>query len=99
MFPDVNINGGTHKGIQVVPSDAASSMLLLDASQVGASAGQVTLDAGSHASVEMSDAPTASPTNMVSLWANGLRGLRAERIFGAQLLRNTAAVEITGVTA
>jgi HK97 family phage major capsid protein len=99
VYPDATVVGGSISGIPLVASDAATDLLIVDASQVAASSGPIVLDASAEAAVELSNSPTASPTEMVSLWQRGLRGLRAERVFGAELLRPTACVGISGVTA
>jgi hypothetical protein len=80
LFPGMNVKGGGDiAGIRVLVSDAASSLLLFDASQVAAAADVITLDAGDTAMLQMSDDPTDGTTAMTSLWQSGQRALRAER--------------------
>jgi HK97 family phage major capsid protein len=98
-FPDATVLGGSINGITIVPSDAAMDALLIDAAQIAASSDTIVLDSSEHASVQMDDSPTSGVVAMVSLWQQNLRGLRAHRVFGCELLRSSAAVVITGTTA
>jgi hypothetical protein len=99
MFPGMTIKGGEIAGIQVLVSDAASSLLLFDAGQVAAASDVIQLDASDTAMLQLSDSPTSGVAEQTSLWQSGKRALRAERTIGVELLRVDAAVEITGVTA
>jgi HK97 family phage major capsid protein len=99
MFPGMTIKGGEIAGIQVLVSDAASSLLLFDAGQVAAASDVIQLNASDTAMLQLSDSPTSGVAEQTSLWQSGKRALRAERTIGVELLRVDAAVEITGVTA
>jgi HK97 family phage prohead protease/HK97 family phage major capsid protein len=91
-FPDINVNGGVIEGLPVIASQYAANsgqygnlVVAVNAPEVFLSDdGQVTVDASTQASLEMSDAPTqngqaGTGADLVSLWQNNLIGLRAER--------------------
>ena len=84
VFPDISIEGGDFKGIRIVTSQAAASLVIALQPQLilYADDGGVTIDASREASIQMDTAP-ASPadatTVLVSLWQHNLVGLRAER--------------------
>jgi hypothetical protein len=98
--PDMTVGGGMIQGIRVVVSDAATTdAILVDASQVAVADDPITLTEATHATVQLSDNPTAGAHSQVSLWQNNLTGLKAERMFGVEVLRSTAVAVITSVTA
>lgn len=80
-FPDIRANGGTLLGINVMTSNSSPAQItLLDASQILLSDdGNVNIESSGQASLQMSDAPSAGATTMVSLYANNLFALRAGR--------------------
>jgi len=49
--------------------------------------------------LQMTDTPTDGIAALTSLFQDNMRALRAERIFGAELLRASAASVISTVTA
>jgi hypothetical protein len=100
-FPNLNFNGGTISGIQVIVSDGVPSgtMLLADAQQICAASETIQLSATNEAVVAMDtapDSPAAASTLMTSLWQNNLTGLKAERVFGVQKLTTTGVCVLTG---
>jgi HK97 family phage major capsid protein len=104
-FNDLHVtNGGNISGIEVVPSDGcpASTMLLVDSSQVVVANEGITIDASEQASIQMEDttmdSPPTSSTAYVSLWQQNWVGLRAERWFAVQKLTTTGVVAITAVS-
>jgi hypothetical protein len=95
LFPGMTVTGGTIQGIKVVVSDAAGDTgYLIDASQVATESDLVMLTSADHASIQASDTPTSGEQQLVSLWQNNLTGLRAERYFGVEVLRDTAVALI-----
>jgi hypothetical protein len=98
-FPSMGITGGTIQGVQVIPSNALTDqMILLDARGIAVDAPVPIINDASHTTLELSDSPTAgTPGQLISLWQNNLRGLRAERYLAARLLRPSAIATITGV--
>ena len=88
-FPDASLLGGSLFGsITVVPSDAATDALLVDASQIAAASDVIVLDASEHASVQMDDGPTSGPTNnMLSLAKQfaGIDGPSRVRLLASQV--------------
>jgi HK97 family phage major capsid protein len=88
-FPDINVNGGTFKGFPVitsqnVPFSAVSvgdtiAVLVKESEILMADDGGIAVDLSMEASVEMTDTPTGGATSLVSLWQNGLVGIRAVR--------------------
>jgi HK97 family phage major capsid protein len=91
-FPGITMNGGTFMGMPVIVSEyvvtgspAADLVILVNASDIYLSDdGQVTVDASTEASLEMSDTPannSATPTaaQLVSMFQTNSIALRAER--------------------
>jgi HK97 family phage major capsid protein len=105
QFPDITVQGGTLLGFPVVTSEnipgtggsptdgyplifaAANEILLADD-------GQATIDISTEASLQMEtapDSPATSSTLFISLWQQGLVGVRATRFIN-WLKRRTTAV-------
>jgi len=99
VYPGMTVTGGNISGIKVVVSNAATDAILFDASQVGAASDAITLDASDQAALQMDDNPTSGATNLISLFQENKRALKAERYFGCEVLRSSAVAVITGVTA
>lgn len=87
-FPDLTVNGGTFYGLPVIvsnnvaPSGSPGDQHLILVNQrevLLADDGQMMLDASAEASVQMNDAPSAGAQSLVSLWQNGLVGLKVDR--------------------
>lgn len=87
-FPDINLNGGTWYGLPVITSNnvvasaspGESQIFLIDQREVFlADDGQMTLDVSTEASLQMNDAPSAGAQSLVSLWQNGLMGVKIDR--------------------
>jgi HK97 family phage major capsid protein len=77
----------------------ASEILLIDQEQVLlAEDGSVTVDVSREASVQMDTAPATPPAPLVSFWQQNLVGLRGEQFINWMRARDTAVVQITGVT-
>ena len=99
LYPGLTINGGTIAGIRVIVSSAATNAILFDASQIAANSDTIVLDATEHASYQADDAPTSAAANVINLWQENKRAVKAERFFGAEVLRPEAVAVIEGVTA
>lgn len=87
-FPDLTVNGGTFYGLPVIVSNNVTGsgspgdqfLILISQNEVLlADEGQMMLDASQEASVQMNDAPSAGAQSLVSLWQNGLVGLKVDR--------------------
>lgn len=87
-FPGLTLRGGEFYGLPVIVSNNVAPsgspgdqhLILVDQSEVlMADEGQLALDASSEASVQMNDAPSAGAQSLVSLWQNGLLGVKADR--------------------
>jgi HK97 family phage major capsid protein len=87
-FPEMSVNGGTFYGLpfivsnNVTPSGSPGDQHLLLINQrevLLADEGGMMLDASAEASVQMNDAPSAGAQSLVSLWQNGLVGLKCDR--------------------
>lgn len=88
-LPDISVNGGTIQGIRVVVTSAATNDgILLDASAIAADVDLVTTEVGRNATLRMDDNPTSGSYQIISLWQNNLQCMRAERFFGAAVLRS-----------
>jgi HK97 family phage major capsid protein len=98
LYPGMTVSGGTIAGIKVVVSNAATDAILFDASQIAANSDTIVLDASDQASVVLDDAPSSGPQGMTNLWQSNMRGLKASRFFGAEVLRPEAVAVITGTT-
>jgi HK97 family phage major capsid protein len=95
-FPQVGFAGGQIGGATVLVTDAlaAGTLLLIDAAAVAASAGSVGLAVVRHGDLQFEtvpDSPAISTSVLRSLWQHNLTGLKAERAFGAELLRTSSA--------
>jgi HK97 family phage major capsid protein len=99
LFPDMGVLGGEISGIKVLVSDAATDAVLFDASQIAAASEIITIGVSNQADVQQDDAPASGPQNLVSLWQTNRLAMKAERYFGAEVLRPEAVCVITGVTA
>jgi HK97 family phage major capsid protein len=92
-------NGVVGTGIRVVCSDSLTdTAILLDATQVAAASGDITVDQSRHTSLMLDDNPTSGAGQLTSLFQNNLVAARAERYFGAEVLRDDCLALITGVS-
>lgn len=87
-FPDLGVQGGMFKGLPVITSNSIVSsgspgeqqlFLLVQNEILLADDGQMLLDMSTEASVQMNDAPSAGAQQLVSLWQNGMVGLKCDR--------------------
>lgn len=107
-YPFITAKGGTLLGIPVltsanVPTESStgnpSSITLLDAAQISiADDGDSELSIAAHATVQMETEPQTGATEQVSLWQNGLIGLRGERMVNWRRRHPGVAAVLTGVT-
>jgi HK97 family phage major capsid protein/HK97 family phage prohead protease len=109
-FPDITMKGGTLRGFPVLVSENLTSVgspgtQAIVAVKAGdiylADDGNVTVDASGEASLEMLDASlqqtgiAGTGASLVSLWQNGLLGLKAQREITWKLRRSTAVQYIS----
>lgn len=98
-FPNVTPQGGTIAGIPIIVTDAAAgSLIVLDASAIAAGSETLVLDSTKEADLQLATAPDSPPTGATllnSLWQQNMVALRAERFFGAVLLRSSGAAAVT----
>lgn len=87
-FPGMTVNGGTFYGLPAVTSNSVAPsgspgdqhLILVCQNEVMlADEGQMMIDASMEASVQMNDAPSAGAQSLVSLWQNGLMGVKVDR--------------------
>lgn len=87
-FPGLSLRGGTFYGLPVIVSNNVAPsgspgdqhLILVDQREVLlADDGQMMLDVSTEASVQMNDAPSAGAQSLVSLWQNGLLGVKVDR--------------------
>lgn len=104
QFPDMTVTGGALPGgIVVHVSDllVATTVLLIDASALAASADAVSVRISTDTAVEMDSAPSASiapvATNTVSMFQTNSVVIKVERFFGFSLLRASAVKSLSGV--
>jgi hypothetical protein len=98
-YPGVGLAGGVFQGMSVIPSDAATDAILLNASQMLVDQGTVVLDASNQASLQMDSDPTDGVAATVNLFQSNMRALRVERIFACELLSSSGASVISNTTA
>jgi hypothetical protein len=85
--------------INVIATSAATADgILLDGSSIAADSDLVTTDVVRQATLRMEDNPTAGSYQIISLWQNNLVGMRAERFFGAAVLRSNGIAVISNMT-
>jgi len=98
-FPNLGVDGGTFKGLPVITSNSVVSsgspgeqqiFLLVQDQILLADDGQMLLDMSTEASVQMNDAPSAGAQSLVSLWQNGMVGLKCDRWINWAKRRSTA---------
>jgi hypothetical protein len=86
-YPNVSTKGGELLGIPVVTSGAItpagspseSYIVLLEGSKVAIAEGLTMIDISTNAAVQMSDTPSSSASQLVSLWENNLAGIKATK--------------------
>jgi HK97 family phage major capsid protein/HK97 family phage prohead protease len=87
-FPGLGVNGGTFYGLPAITSNNVAPsgspgdqhLILVDQNEVLlADDGQMMIDVSTEASVQMDNAPSAGAQSLVSLWQNGLLGVKVDR--------------------
>jgi hypothetical protein len=92
------ITNGKIGNINVIPSSGTlHDGYLINAASVGADSDLVTIQISREASVEMADNPTATDWHTISLFQNNLVLIRAERFFGATVLRTSGISAVTAM--
>lgn len=102
-FPDVTPSGGKVGGVPVLVSGglASGTIVVVDANAVAGAADTLLIDSTREVSIQMSSTPDSPPTastTLVSLWQTNSVGMKAERYFGAELLRSNGAAVISSVS-
>jgi HK97 family phage major capsid protein len=101
-YPQLTMNGGEWEGLPMLTSNnvlASASpgdeqLIAINQPEVLlADDNTLLLDVSTEASVQMNDAPTAGAQSLVSLWQNGLLGVKVDR-FIYWMKRRDAAVQI-----
>jgi HK97 family phage major capsid protein/HK97 family phage prohead protease len=102
-FPGLSVKGGTWYGLPVIVSNNAVSSGSPGESQITliaqnevllADDNQMEIDVSSEASVQMNDAPSGGAQSLVSLWQNGLLGVKVNRWIYWTKRRSTAVAQI-----
>lgn len=87
-FPGMTLNGGTFYGLPAITSNSVAPsgspgdqhLILINQNEVLlADDGQMMIDASMEASLQMDNAPSAGAQSLVSLWQNGLMGVKVDR--------------------
>ena len=90
--------GGKIGSINIIATSAATADgVLLDASAIGADSDLVTTDVVRNATLKLDDNPTAGTHQIISLWQANLVAMRAERFFGAAVLRSSGIAVIANM--
>ena len=103
-FPQMGPSGGSIlPGVTALVSDqvAASTAMMIDATQLLAETGPIGLSMSRHTTLQFSDAPDFPPTaltGVINLWQFDLRALMAERFFGFAKVRANSVAVLSGVT-
>jgi len=106
LYPDLVVpEGGSIAGIPLRAADVLTNysgngryLALVDASQLAGESDLVELDASTEASLQMSDAPTDAPENLVSLFQDDAVALKATRSFCFARLKNSAVAALKEVS-
>ncbi len=110
LFPDITKDGGAIEGIPVVtsenivanggsPADGALIAFINASDVLLADDGGVEVDISTEASIQTDsapDSPTTASTVLVSLWQNGLVGIKCSRFVNWTKARSDSVVYITG---
>lgn len=108
-YPEINFNGGMLEGFPVVtttsvpatggsPTDGYPLILLNATDILIADDGQVRIDASAEATLQMDtapDSPTTGSTNLLSLWQQGMVGIKADRDINWAKRRSTCVAFIS----
>jgi Phage capsid family len=99
-FPEMTPMGGSICGCTVLVTDACPSaeMIVIDASQIIAAQGDISMRVVTHGDVQLSstpDSPVGTSTVAVSLFQTNSQALVCERYFAASLLGSTAVQVIS----
>lgn len=105
-FPEMTPGGGTILGLRtfVSPQLSTGEVLLIDCSQIAANTGELKLDAGRHAAIQLDDTPTndavaPTATEVLSLFQTNCVALRVKMPMAAQKMSDAAVVKLTGCDA
>jgi HK97 family phage major capsid protein len=94
LFPDVGLLGGTLLGVPLLVSSAVQgALILVDADALLVADRGVAIDGSEQATLQMSDTPADSAAG-VSLWQNGLVGIRVTRYVSWALGRAHAVASV-----
>jgi hypothetical protein len=104
-FPDITVpTGGMISGVPLIAVDelhahgAAGAdgdmIMIIDAAQIAADTGVLTLDVSKQATLQMSDAPNQAASNIVSMYQTNSIAIRSRRIFSLQRVRTSAVAAI-----
>lgn len=105
-YPQITATGGTLAGLPVLTTTALAAsgspterqIVLVEADQVElADEGEAEIEISPHAAVQMDDAPGAGAQQLVSLWQNGMVGVRCMRAVNWQVRRAAAVSLLSGV--
>jgi hypothetical protein len=81
----------------IASSGTAHDGYLINAAAIGAASDLVTTEISRASDVEMQDNPTAGDFHLISMFQNNLILIRAERYFGATVLRSNGLATISGM--
>lgn len=110
LFPDITKDGGSIEGVTVVtsenivanggsPADGALIAFINASDILLADDGGVEVDISTEASIQTDsapDSPSTASTVLVSLWQNGLVGIKCSRFVNWAKARSDSVVYITG---
>jgi hypothetical protein len=105
-YPQMTAKGGMLLGLPVLTSNACTAsgspgerfIVLAEANEIAlADDGESALDVSGEAALQLDDVPSAGAQQIVSLWENGLVGVRAVRMMNWRRRRDGAVAVLRSV--
>ena len=99
VFVAASPSGGEIANVPLLVSSGVpdGSLVIIDAAGIAVDAAAPTTEASQHADLLMRTDPTM-PAQMTSMWQSNSTALKANAIFGAEILRPDAVAVVTGIT-
>jgi hypothetical protein len=80
VFPNIGLTGGDVLGVPALISlDAHNYFVAIDAGGIVLADGGIEIDVSDQSTIQQDDAPSAGPTNLVSLWQANAIALKVTR--------------------
>lgn len=95
--------GGSLLEIPLIVSDgvpensSGGSLMLVDSGRIAANVQGIRIDVSADATLQMADTPSASPSNTTSMFQTNSSAIRADLVFGFELLNGFRAALLEGI--